>query len=48
MQTSPDVVRGIGVTAPLVTRDQRSTCDDTRDTGKTDPLPDSTHAHQSA
>ncbi len=48
MQPGPDVVRGVSIAAPLVTRDQGSTCDDAGDTGKANPLPDPTHGHQSA
>ncbi len=33
MQARSDVVRGVGVAAPLITRHQRSTCDDAGDTG---------------
>lgn len=48
MQPGPDVIRGVGIAAALVPRDQGSTRDDAGDTGKPDPLPDPTHAHQSA
>ena len=48
MQTGPDVIRGVSVAASLITRHQRSTCDDACNTGKAYPLPDPTHAHQSA
>lgn len=48
MQPGADVVRGVGVAAPLIARNKDSTCDDACDTGKPDPLPDPTHAHQSA
>lgn len=48
MQAGPDVVRRIGFSASLIARDQGPTCDDAGDTGKPNPLPDPTHAHQSA
>lgn len=48
MQPGADVLGCVGTAAPLVTRDQDSTCDDTGDTGEPDPLPDPTHAVQSA
>lgn len=48
MQARPDVIRGIGIAAPLIPGDEGAAGDDARDTGQTDPLPDATHGAQSA
>jgi hypothetical protein len=48
MQPGPNVIRSVRIATALVPRYQGSTCDDAGDTGKPDPLPDPTHAHQSA
>ncbi len=43
MQAGPDIVRGVGIATTLIARDEHTACYDTSDTGKSDPLPDSTH-----
>ena len=48
VQPGPDVIGGVGISAPLIARDQRATSDDTGDTGQSNPLPDAVHARQCA
>ncbi len=48
VQPRPDVVGGVRIPLPLITRHQRATSDDAGDTGHANPLPDAPHARQCA